>query len=367
MSINLHIKKSNFRFFVFLLFTSLILLFFVGIPSFDYEIPLKFMFDSKTYLNRAENLSKIESLGFGTLYEMAISNSFGPVLLGYFAGNNYFLIYFFNITLYFVCSTYLIRALDLKVFQFHVLIFINLISWISIVSLNKEIFVFATFASLVLYFQKKTFFYLLLLVFTSLLVRTQMLIFSAVIVFVFSDFMLFKNSRKSQVFLFLGALSVLLPFYIKGLIESIEFWREQTMESRGNEGTNLYLVWINLDRKFLYFISFSFKLLHLTVLNAIQFAVNPKINLLYFHNFAETAQSFSFIILYFSILKNKLYKTLSNDFLYISFFYFIIFVTVQIFTPRYLYPGYILLTLLLTSRNGYLPRKFNNAKFGLNV
>lgn len=357
-----HVNKANFYYFIAITFLSFILLQFIEIPFLQGNGEIGFAFDSNSYLYRAHELSKFKSISIFTLYEMAITNSFGPVILGVITSNNYYLIWLFNLGVYFICSSYLIRVLDLKASYFHLLIFINLISWISIVSLNKEIFAFAGIASLVYFMQKKNLYRLLILILANFLVRSEMVLFALVIVVIFSDFMLFKKHRKLQVVLFLLLISMALPIYTEHLRASIEFWTNQAIAKHG-EGSGLYLFWIKMDTNYLYIFSFPFKLIHLTVLNAIVFLMNPKVNLnFYFHNFAETLQSFSFIIIYSYILKHKIYRTISNDFFYISFFYFIIFVAVQIYTPRYLYAGYILLTILITSRNSILPQSSNTYK-----
>jgi len=349
----LHVNKANFYFFIIITLISFILLQFIEIPELEHN-NLQFAFDSQTYLNRADELLKYSTISLITIYEMAISNSFGPVILGAITSNNYYLIWFFNLGLYFICSFYLIRVLDLKSSYFHLLIFINVISWISLVSLNKEIFVFASIASLVYYMQKKNLYRLLILILASFLVRSEMVLFSLVVVVLFSNFMLFKKKRGLHVFLFLVLISIALPIYTAHLRASIEFWRERTLSVRYIKGSGLYMLWINMDKNYFYIFSFPFKLIHLTVLNAIQFLIKPNINLNYFHNFAETLQSFSFIILYYFLYLNKKLKTLSNDYLYIAIVYFIIFVTVQIYTPRYLYAGYVLLSILLTSKIEYI-------------
>lgn len=351
----LRVKKANFYYFFLITFLSFLILEFIEIPFLLDKGAIKFAFDTNTYLDRANELSNFNSISLFTFFEMAISNSFGPVILGAITSNNYYLIWLFNLIVYFICSSYLIRVLDLKASFFHLLIFINVITWISIVSLNKEIFAFASLAALVYFMQKKNLYRFLILIISSFLVRSQMVFFVLVIVFVFSKFMLFKNYRRLHIVIFLLLMSLTLPIYTEALRGSIEFWRNQTIALRG-EGSGLYMVWINMDKNFLYMFSFPFKLIHLTVLNAIEFLINPKIELKYFHNFAETLQSFSFIFLYFVLLKKKVLRTFQNDLFYISAFYFMIFVAVQIFTPRYLYPGYILLTILITSRISYLPQ-----------
>lgn len=354
-------NKTNFLSFIFIFFVSFSLLIFVAIPSLNGSIELKFYFDSLTYLRKATEFSKIEAIDLNLLIEMAITNSFGPVILGSITNNNPFLIWFFNFLIYWNCSSYIINKFKLNPKKYHMFVFINLISWISLVTLNKEIFSFLSITLLLSYLKKKNLIKLIFLIISGFLVRWQMVLFLVTVIFTASHIMPFKNKRSFHIIGLLLLLSLTLPLYTLDIRESIEWWREQTLNNRGS-GSGLYLYWIQMDTKFLYFLSFPLKLIHLTILNFIQFVLHPSINLSYFHNTAETAQSFSFIILYFNILRNKQFRTLSNDFTYISLIYLIIFVTVQIYTPRYLFPGYLLLAIMLSSK----PIDFLNPQFHYN-
>ena len=216
-------KEGNFYSTILIIIISFILLIGISIPFLQNEIEIKFAFDSIAYLERATTFSSQEGVNFLFLLDMALNNSFGPVILGYLTSNNPYLIWFFNVVVYFSCSFYIIKTLNLKSYLFHTIIFINTISWISLVSLNKEIFCFISIAALVHYLQKKNIYRFMILILCAYLVRWQLVLFFFVIVFLFSRFMLFKKNRKLHVFLFLIGLSLTLPIYTKDLLVSIEF------------------------------------------------------------------------------------------------------------------------------------------------
>lgn len=337
---------------------SLIVLVFLEIPSLNHDLEIKFFFDTETYLKRAELFSKLDKFNIYVLYEMAVTNKFGPVLLGYLSNNNYYLIWIFNMIIYIVSSNYIIKSLHLNPAIYHTISLLNCITWISLVSLNKEIFVFPSIAALLYYLDKKSIISFLLLIGFCFLVRWQMALFAIVVAFAFSKFMIFKDKRLLHVLGLLFLISIYLPIFTEDLRYSIEFWTAQAMDRSGG-GSGLYQVWINWDMNFLYFISFIFKLIHLTILNFISFLGNPSVVLTRFHNFAETLQSGVFLACYMMIYRRRRKLSLNNDLVYLIFFYFIIFVAVQIYTPRYLYAGYLLITILLSSD---LKTKFNNPK-----
>lgn len=348
------INKYQLFSYVSIVLVSFLLLHLIAIPSLNGDIKLKFYFDTLTYYERAKLFSNEQPFSFLGLYEMAINNTFGPVVLGFVTNNNPYLIWVINLVIYFICANYLIKILDLKIPYFHLLVYLNLITWISIVTLNKEIFIFASLASLIYYLNNKNLLSLTLVILSGFLVRWQMVLFSLVVIVLLSRVYMPKDNRKFNLISLLLGLSILLPIYLSDYISSIQYWRNYSISIHG-EGTGLYEYWTMMDANFLYIISFPFKLLHLTVLNAIDFLIFPKINLDYFHNFSEILQSFAFIYLYFIIFIKKGLRKLNNDILYITIIYFIIFVVVQYFTPRYLFGGYILLCILI-SREKYLSK-----------
>lgn len=329
---------------------SLLCLEFLYIPYLNSEIELKFTFDSVYYLKRSSSLISDNNIDPVAILEMAVTNKLGPLLLGFIARNNHHTIWLINLALYIGSMNSIVRRLNLSPISFNLFVLCNLISWISLVSLNKEIFIILTIALLLKYLEKLRLQDLFMCLMAAIMVRWQMVLFVVIIMFLYSRLMPFKRKRKLHLILFLVFVSVSLPLYTESVLESIEFWRAQSMKRVG-VGSGLYLVWINMDQAGLYVLSFVFKLIHLTILNLVSFISYPKINLSYFHNFAEVLQSFSFVLLYIKILMKRNYFV-SNNIMYISAFYFMIFVTVQIFTPRYLYGGYIFMSILASQHKG---------------
>ncbi|MDB2639673.1 hypothetical protein N9Y63_02300 [Akkermansiaceae bacterium] len=323
------------------------------IPFIQGNSDVKLTFDSKTYLYKSSELASKNDKMLEQLPTLVRKNFFGPVFLAFFTKENPYIIFAFNLILYFVSSTYLIKTLKLRCYVFHGLVFLNAISWISLISLNKEIFIFGSVAMMVTFLKRGKWFWFVLLVLLSSLVRWQLVAFMLLAIFFLSKYMVFRRKRFVHVLLMLSMVTLLIPVYSKGLMSSILFWREYNMSLRDKEGSNLFLVWLSMDQNFLYFLSFPFKILHLTSLNAIIFLSDRTIDLKRFHNFAEVLQSFAFITLYLRLWVRRRIFTLKNDFLYLSILALIFFGAMQGFTPRYLFFPYILLAVFLSQRGGF--------------
>ena len=225
-----------------------------------------------------------------------------------------------------------------------IILFLNLIFFISAFSLNKEIFVIPAMSFSHSFLKTGKIKFLFFALIFGFMVRWQLTAAMALAIIVV--FWIKQTSlRKLYIMLLPIVLSWYVLVYLSESGESISYWVNQSIQNRGS-GSGIYQKLVALDSQGLFFIGVWFKLFYLSFAPLLNFLFSWNFDPFYFHNFAEVTQSLS-ITLLFVFYRKKIIRIEMRHFLFI-YTIILTFGMMQIFTPRYLYPVFIYLVIYLS-------------------
>lgn len=335
----IYIRKSTI--YVFLYAVLAVVFYFVaGRDALDGIIDFQFYADSLTYekaylQNSFSSVSDMVSVG---------NNYLGPLLLLETVGGNRVLILLVNILILFWSMGLVGRGKEPSrqgVLVF--LLFLSPITFFSLISINKEIFSLLAMAFMVAWVGRRRLGYVVLCLLCSLLVRWQFTLF-VIIVFVSLSPLNFLRFRRGW-YLVILLLSLSLVYRLMlGHFSSINDIAD--LGGAQNEGTGLYTQFIRLQNQGLYFLIFLPKALH--AMYGLIFKADHLLSPADFYNdFVVTLHCISaFLVFCLVILRGKM--RLSDDLVFISVIYCAVFVLSPIYAPRYFYPVFFLLCLVLS-------------------
>ncbi len=341
----IYIKKSTI--YVFLYAVLAIIFFFVaGRDALDGLIDFQFYADSLTYEkayleNSFNSLSEMVSIG---------NNYLGPLLLLDAVGGSRFLVLMVNISILFWSIKLVGKGKEPARLGFVIfLLFLSPITFFSLISINKEIISMLVMAFMVAWVRRKKLGYVVLCLVCSLFVRWQFTIFVIMVFVTFSPINFLRNRRGWYVIILLLSLSLayrLMLGYFSGITDIAEIGGMQ------NEGSGLYTQFIRLQNQGLYFLIFVPKALH--AMYGLIFKADHLLSPVDFYNdFVVTLHCVAaFLVFTLVLLKGRL--RLKDDLVFIAVIYCAVFVLSPIYAPRYFYPVFFLLCLVL-SRPSIVP------------
>lgn len=316
---------------------------FFGIAALEENSGIQFFADSSTY-------HKIFSgeiwLGDGLKSWIGVANNFlGPLLILKISGNNYYVVAAFNCIIFLYSLIKISHLLNLNSYKFLLLLLLNPITISSLMSVNKEIISFLFIACLFCFIEKKSWFNFLICFVLALMVRWQLVIVFILIFLTYSKL----NFLKAHRYLFLAfiIMTASIVFYLAAdLISPVSL--NFSSSAAEHDGSGVWITLVELQNTGYYFVVFLFKALHLL------FGLSANISKIlspdnFYNDIIQTLNAVSFVIL-FLILMIKGKFTMSSDIYFISVIYLIIFSITPIYSPRYLYPVYILWCILYCHR-----------------
>ena len=330
------IKKHSFIISIFLIFT-VIPFYFLAYPSLLGEINIQAYSDALTYERLAkENYSQLTSISFSLL---------GPITILKFFSYNYTLIYIFNCIIFFVSIKLLFKYYDLKYKIFLFFILVNPMTLFALFSVNKEILLFLDIVLLLIFLKNKNILLFIFITIFSYFIKWQMLLFVLVASGIFLCEKIYKN-RILYVVFFLLSLSILFPM-ISGMFQ--EVLDVSKLDTDKVSGSGIFPKLIELQTQFGgYIVAFPLKMMQFL------FGLIGRSYLIldwndFWNNFVQTIFSFSFFFLIIYLIFKKRIN-FQNDVFYLSIIFSLIFALSPIFSIRYFYPLYIMLSVVVSQK-----------------
>jgi len=335
------IKISSFSLIVLLLVFSILglaFLYFVGNSQLEQSPPtFQFFADSntyiKTYRGEADNGAVIRVDG----------NYLGPLaVLNIFRGNNY-LILLFNVCAFGASVIHIAKSLKLNSFYVGVFLLISPLTVSSLLSVNKEIFLFPFLALALNGYLRRSLLSSLLAFCFSLLVRWQLGIFYIALILIVR-WRSVLSSRAKLLFAMLAVVSIVY-LAIQPIIEPVLLYVQLSIDNYQDGGSGLFERVLEFQNRGLYFLVFPAKAFHL--LFGMGFKIDKIINptALYNDFFVAGHCAVAFVVFLVLFFKRKI--TLNSDLLFVSVVFLIFFCVTPIFAPRYLYFVFVLEVLVL--------------------
>lgn len=314
----------------------------------DEETNIRFFADSTTYEQAAIDLKDLTPLEL-VLYN---PNYFGPITILNLMGGSRWGVLIFNLCIFTLSIILICKALSLNRMLFVILVIFNPMTFSSLLSINKEIFSILTVALLVYGTSQKSIFALFVCLASSFFVRWQLSFFVIVYFVLILPINPLRGRRFLTPLLFIIIISVL--YYAVG---SKLFSNISAVASDGGQqwdGSGLWGALLSIQDSGGYFIIFPIKVLH--AMFGILAYINKIINPPEYYNYV-VVMLHSLITLFVSIyavINKKL--VLANNVTYMMLIYLIIFGITPIYAPRYFYPVFLFLCILVAEKS-FRPHK----------
>ncbi len=315
-----------------------------GIDAVEGRNAFEFFADSETYIMFARGrLSLSEMMQFNP-------NLFGPVFIVRALFTSYNLIFVLQAIIFFHSFHLITKYYNVNSYLLLFLWCISPIMLFSIVTINKEIYSVYSLCFLLAYLRNKNSSYLFIAIFLGSLVRWQLILF-LIIVYILLRTKPFSKQKTLSVIVFLVVISTVVPL-ASGVFK--DYYAISHFGQSKENGTGLFYLLNMIQSNFLgYLIAFIPKMFFEL------FGAMSKINRFGdsngFYNYTiVTIQAF----LYLYIILCCIYKRikLNNELVILGLIYCIIFNLSPVFSPRYFFPLYIILSIAVSERK-LLPEK----------
>lgn len=335
----MYLQKTTIYLFLYSLM-AVLFFFTIGQDALNGVIDFQFYADSLTY-----EQAYVDN-NFSSVFEMvSVGNNYlGPLLLLEVVGGNRFLILLVNIFILFWAIKLVRKSkepVDLGVAVF--LLFLSPITFFSLISVNKEIISMLAMAFLIAWVRKKGLGYLLLCLLCSFFVRWQFTLFVIMVFLSFSPLNFLRYRRYWYVGVLLVALSIVY-WLMLGFFSGVNNIAE--IGGAESNGSGLYTQFIVLQNQGLYFLVFIPKALH--AMYGLIFKANQLFSPTNIYNDVVVMLHCvaAFLVFILALFRGKL--RMKDDLVFIAVIYCAVFVLSPIYAPRYFYPVFFLLCLVLS-------------------
>lgn len=338
----MHIRSSSVILFFY--FVLVIIFFFImGDAMLNEETSVQFFADSTTYEKEAIELKELTPL------ELIAHNPnyFGPITILNMMNGSRWGVLIMNLFVFTLSLSLICKAVSLNRTLFVILLIINPMTFSSLLSINKEIFSLLTIALLIYGINRHNATALLVCLAVSFLVRWQLSLF----VFAFLGLISPLNPlRNRRLLTFLISIIIVSALYY--VIGSAVFSNAIEVGSAGGEqweGTGLWGMLLDVQNSGGYFIIFPLKVLHsmFGILVYIKNLIDPP----EFYNYVVVmlhSLTMLFVLAY-AFIKKRL--DFGNKIFYIIMVYLLLFGITPIYAPRYFYPVFVLLCVLVAEKS----------------
>jgi hypothetical protein len=315
-------------------------LYFVGNSQLEEVLPsIQFFADSNTYIKTYRG----DANNFEGSYVKIDTNYFGPIMiLKIFQGNNY-LVLLFNVCIFTLSVIHIAKILGINSFYVATLLLISPLTISSLLSVNKEIFLYPFLAFALYSYARKSLLLFLIALLLSIFVRWQLGVF-CIIFFLIIIWRQASFSRAKVLLFMLMMISIAYKLMLP-LIDPIIQYVQLSIENYQESGIGFFERYLEMQNNGLYFLIFPFKALHL--LFGMGFKLDKIFNPVELYNdfFVGGHCAIAFAIFISLFVRKKL--SLKSDLIYVAILYLIVFCLTPVFSPRYLYFVYILAVLVL--------------------
>ena len=324
------------------LILALIFFIMVALPVMNGTMDFQFYSDSKTYQLEAEG-----SLERNAFFDIG-NNTIGPVQILLLLGpRNYFLIFLFNIFLFFISIRYLSASskfIDKK--RLCILMLLSPVTFTSLMSINKEMIAFLCVALIIYNHTRKKIGIELLLIPLTYLVRWQFTGFYIFYLLLFSKINFLKKYRFVVLVILLLGITGILFVTRDTLLEMIFSRYDNTVDS-WDEGRGTFAMVQSIQDNYGYIFAFIPKVLLLLGSMVSRYAVIFDFSDAY-NNFILFFQTIWNILILYLTYKKKC-MNFQNDYFYIALVYCAIYAITPIFNTRYFYPAMLFLCYAIAS------------------
>lgn len=335
-----------FRLFILFAYILFAMLFFAlyGDDMLDEIIDLRFFSDSTVYESEYYELI---SLSVVDIF-FHNPNYFGPQVILRILSGDRVLVLLLNILLFFISFNFFYKSLDINKGLLTFFVLINPITFSSLLSINKEIFVLLA-SSLICYsIEKRKPIYFFLAQVLSIIVRWQFFAYF-VIVFVFR----LINKKLGTSFLIINFLFLIVLSFLGGSI-ALFFPNQFEIGLTGDSewsGSGLWGILITLQSYGMYFFTAPIKVFH-SIFGILFYFSNLFSPISFYNDVVVMLHSLSFLVLfvYFLSIKNKVY----DEQFYLIVTFCIFFGLSPIYAPRYYYFAYLLLSVYVSRSQFHL-------------
>lgn len=318
--------------------------FVIGDRMLDGESSIQFFADSHTY-----ELAAIELRDLSPLELVAYNpNYFGPItILNLFQGNRWCILVL-NLLIFAASTRLIVKAVPLNEKLFITLLALNPMTFSSLLSVNKEIFSLLTVALVVYGIEKKNILALLMSLVISFLVRWQLTLFVVALLGLLSPLNPFRQRRIFVFFFLLFAISIIYRIGLSSIFSHVNAVAEVGSESW--EGSGVIGRLLDVQNAGGYFLVFIPKVLHamFAILWYIRLLFNPPEGEFYNYVVVMLHSLVTLIVFIWMIACCRL--TFKNNILYFSVIYLLLFGLTPIYAPRYFYPVFVFLCIMVTQR-----------------
>jgi hypothetical protein len=307
---------------------------FIGADALAERHPFQFFADSNTYMQTYAGLADNFD---GTLVGVG-SNYLGPLTVLHVLQGNIYLVMLLNVYMFTHALLHIAKLLQLDPLRITLLLFLNPLTASSLLSVNKEIFVFPFLAFGLHAYLRGSLTAMLLATACSILVRWQLTGFYLLLVGIASGIRIFR-SRLMLVVVLLVCISVAYRL-IQPLIQPVLEYVQNSIETYEGGGSGLFEWELSLQNQGLYFLVFPIKAFHLL------FGMGLKLDKIFnpveiYNDFFVSGHCLASFLL-FATLAWRRRITLRSDWIFIVVIFLAVFCVTPVFAPRYLFFVYVL-------------------------
>lgn len=327
---------------------AIVYFYFMGDKMLNEETFFRFFADSSTYEEASVELKNLSLLQLFAINP----NYFGPLTILRIVDGSRWGVLTLNILVFILCLKLFYMAFPLRKYLFVSILLLNPITFSSLLSINKEIFSILTVALLVYGRKNRKILPIFACLLLSFFVRWQFTLVIITFLLMVSPLNVFRNRRFLSLSFLLIAVSILFDQF-----SSTIFSNATEVGISGGEqwdGSGLWGRLLDVQTSGGYFLVFFVKILHsmFGLLSYFYKIFDPP----EFYNYVVVMlhSFFMLIIFIYAFIRRKL--DIGNELLYIGLIYLIIFGLTPIYAPRYFYPVYVLLCILVAEKAAIIYR-----------
>ncbi|QEI40680.1 hypothetical protein BMF77_01252 [Dolichospermum sp. UHCC 0315A] len=353
------IKKQNISFFLVIFYIILACIFFYLVvnPLQDTE-KIWIGADTGNYVEYSKLLSENEEL-------LTISsNLLGPIFILRMVNHNYDLILFINCFLFFLSYILVRNNFKIDEQKFILLLLMNPMLFISLVSINKEIFGLFSITLLACFLKNKNILYIILSLITSILVRWQQSVVIILVFFMTDKIYVYRDKKILNLLFMIVIISVIYPSFISPIINQVMDF--ETLNSQQDKAFGLSILLNELQDRYMFFVAVVPKILISYFGNIIKVFTFPietlklliepeSVNIENIYNtYIIVGHQISMLILLFifskNIIQNRVKFNNISDNIFLCGVYSILYSLGLAIQYRYFFPIYILFCLEISQK-----------------
>lgn len=313
-------------------------LFFIGHDALEGRHPFQFFADSNTYheIYAGDHVSADNAL------LSVASNYLGPLTMLELAQGNIYLVMLLNTAIFTLSMLKISSLLNIDPLKAALIILLSPLTISSLLSVNKEIFIFPFFACALAAYAHRSFAAMLTALVLSVVVRWQFTLFYVVLVLICA--MPRMTNRRTTVLVLLAAVSAAYAL-MQVALQPVISAAEASFESYDGVGSGLFELTIQYQDRGLYWLVFPLKAAHL--LFGMGLRLQDMLQPVEIYNDLIVGLHSAIALVTCALLAWRGQLTLRSDLLFASAIFLAIFCLSPIFAPRYLYAAYVAAALVV--------------------